>query len=285
MERGLIVMNIPFQIQVAQDRYIRGDVFPSIHQSQGILIICHGYKGFKDWGMFPYVAQKFSEHYDVITFNFSHNGVGNELFDFTELEKFAVNTYSRELEDLDILIGSIRQGKIPINHEISLRSHPLFLLGHSRGAGVCLVYSFDYPEFVQGVISWNGVTDLDLFSDEEKSEMKSKGRAYVYNGRTKQHMPLDLVILEDIEEHEERYHILERIKLATTPIVLIQGSEDFQKLRKGSTLLLQANPSIPWIQIPEGNHTFKAVHPFQGTTEPLEEAIIQTMKCLEAWTS
>lgn len=38
-----------------------------------------------------------SEHYDVITFNFSHNGVGENLLEFTELETFAVNTYSCEL--------------------------------------------------------------------------------------------------------------------------------------------------------------------------------------------
>lgn len=275
-------MSIPFQIIIDQDRLIRGDVFPSTNKSQGTLVICHGYKGFKDWGMFPYVAEKLSEHYDVITFNFSHNGVGENLLEFTELEKFAVNTYSRELEDLNVLIESIRERKLPINYEI--RNYPIFLLGHSRGAGVSLIYSFDHSNLIQGVISWNGVTDLDLFSDEEKNEMKSKGRAYVYNGRTKQQMPLDLLILEDMKEHQERYHILKRVISAKTPIVLVQGAEDFQKLRKGSSLLLEANPSIPWIQIPDGNHTFRAVHPFQATTEPLEEAIRQTMKCLDIWT-
>jgi pimeloyl-ACP methyl ester carboxylesterase len=277
------MMSIPFHIQIKHDRLIRGDVFPSIHQSHGTLIICHGYKGFKDWGMFPYIAEKLSEQYDVITFNFSHNGVGENLLEFTELEKFAVNTYSRELEDLDILIEHIREGKLPFNHKIL--SYPLFLLGHSRGAGVILIYSFDHPNLIQGVISWNGVTDLDIFSDEEKSEMKSKGRSYVYNGRTQQQMPLDLVILEDMKEHQDRYHILERVKSAKTPIALIQGSEDSQKLRKGSSMLLEAKPSIPWIQVPKGNHTFKSVHPFQGTTAPLEEAITQSKKCLDAWTS
>lgn len=276
-------MSIPFEINIEQDRLIRGDIFPSNHPSQGAIVICHGYKGFKDWGMFPYVAKKLSEHYDVITFNFSHNGVGENLVEFTELEKFAANTYSRELEDLDILIKSISEERLPMNHKI--RNHPLFLMGHSRGAGVCLIYSFDNSDLIQGVISWNGVADLDLFSNEEKNEMKSNGRAYIFNGRTKQQMPLNLEILEDMEEHQERYHILERVKYAKTPITLIQGSEDFQKLRKGSSLLQEANPFISWIEIPGGNHTFKTVHPFQGTTEPLEEAILQTKKCVDSWTS
>ena len=110
--------------------------------------------------------------------------------------------------------------------------------------------------------------------------MKKSGRAYVLNGRTQQLMPIDIEILEDLEKHQERYNILERVKSAKTPIVVIQGTDDFQKLRRGSSLLVESNPSIPWIQIPGGNHTFKTVHPFQGTTEPLEEAINQTKKYL-----
>lgn len=279
-------MSVPFRIDMEANRMIRGDIFPAIQQSQGTVVICHGYKGFKDWGMFPYVAMQLSEYYDVITFNFSHNGVGDDVLEFTELEKFAANTYSRELEDLHILVQHIRGASLPISIEhVEIKKQPLFLLGHSRGAGVSLIYSFDHPNLIQGVISWNGITDLDLFSDEEKNAMQSKGRAYVFNARTKQQMPLNLEIIEDLQQHHERFHIIERVITATTPIVLIQGTKDGQRLREGSSMLVEANPSIPWIHIQGGNHTFQAVHPFQGTTEPLEEAIHQTKQCLASWSS
>jgi pimeloyl-ACP methyl ester carboxylesterase len=274
-------MSLPFQIQMESNRIIRGDVYPAKQLSQGTIVICHGYKGFKDWGMFPYVAKQLSDHFDVITFNFSHNGIGDDLFNFTELEKFAANTYTRELEDLHTLVQHILEGSLPITYEI--RNQPIFLLGHSKGAGVSLIYSFDYPDHIQGVISWNGITNLDLFSVEEKKDMRSKGRTYVYNARTKQQMPLNLELLEDLQKHEDKYHILERVKSAITPIVLIQGTEDGARLREGSAKLVEANSTIDWIQIPGGNHTFNSVHPFQGTTIPLEEAICQTKNYMEDW--
>ena len=50
------------------------------------IILVHGFKGFKDWGSFPYAAKYFAkEGYFVLTFNFSHNGIGDNLTEFTEL--------------------------------------------------------------------------------------------------------------------------------------------------------------------------------------------------------
>jgi pimeloyl-ACP methyl ester carboxylesterase len=267
-------MSIPFKITIDEDRLIRGDFFPSTQESLGTLVICHGFKSFKDWGFFPYTAEQLAQSVKVITFNFSHNGVGEDLHQFSELEKFAANTYTRELEDLQTLIRQIKAGALPLKENIV--SSPLFLLGHSRGAGVSLIYAMDHPEQIDGVISWNGITNVDLFSDEIKERMRQDGRAYIQNARTKQDMPLDLEILDDIEKNRERFDILERVTSGKVPIILIQGTEDGKQLRQGSAKLIEANPSIKWVQIDNGNHTFNAVHPFQGETSPLIEAITHT---------
>ncbi|MNJ58168.1 Alpha/beta hydrolase family protein [compost metagenome] len=149
----------------------------------------------------------------------------------------------------------------------------MFLLGHSRGAGVCLVYALDHPDAVAGVLSWNGITNLDLFTEEQKREMRQNGRSHVMNGRTGQQMPLDVVILDDLERQQERYNILGRIEAASFQVALIQGSDDGAHLRHGSSQLVDIRPDIPWIHIPGGNHTFNTAHPFQGTSAPLEEAL------------
>ncbi|WP_058301795.1 alpha/beta hydrolase family protein [Gorillibacterium timonense] len=271
-------MGVPFEYKLTPNRILRGTVYPSRRETKGILVVCHGYKGFKDWGFFPYIGQKLSERYHVITFNFTHNGIGEDLLEFTELEKFAGNTYSREQEDLSVLIGAIRRGETPLGDTGGLS---VYLLGHSRGAGDCLIYALDHPDEIAGVVSWNGVTNVDLFSDKEKAEMKERGRTYILNGRTKQQMPLNREILDDLEANAERFNILGRISELQPPAVLIQGKDDGERLRKGSAALTQLRPDIPWLQVPGGNHTFGAVHPFQGTTAALEEAIRLTLGWLK----
>lgn len=59
-----------------------------------------------------------------------------------------------------------------------------------------LIYALDHPEDITGVISWNGIAHVDLLTADNKAEMRSTGRSYTLNGRTKQMMPLDLEILE-----------------------------------------------------------------------------------------
>ncbi|SDM92300.1 Alpha/beta hydrolase family protein [Paenibacillus sp. yr247] len=264
----------PFERFIDTDRVVRGDFYEAVSQpARGTLIICHGYKGFKDWGMFPHVAQSLAEVVDVISINFSHNGVGASLLEFTELEKFARDTYSKDLEDLHTVVNDIRK------REESAQK-PILLLGHSRGAGVCLIYALDHPEHIVGVISWNGIANVDLFTEENKAEMRATGRTYTLNGRTKQNMPLDLEILEDMERNRERFDIMGRISAASFPIALIQGTEDGDRGIRGSTRLVEQNPAIRWFRIPKGNHTFGSVHPYQGETEPLKEAISETLKTI-----
>ena len=61
-----------------------------------LVIFCHGYKGYKDWGAWDLVAERFAEEgYFFLKFNFSHNGgtVQNPI-DFPDLEAFAQNNFS-----------------------------------------------------------------------------------------------------------------------------------------------------------------------------------------------
>lgn len=265
----------PFELHIELDRIVRGDFYEAASQpARGTVIICHGYKGFKDWGMFPHVAQALAEDVDVIAINFSHNGVGTNLLEFTELEKFARDTYSKDLEDLHAVLNDIRK------REASVSQKPIILLGHSRGAGVCLIYGLDYSDLIAGVISWNGIANVDLLTEENKAEMRATGRTYTLNGRTKQNMPLDFEILDDMERNRERFDILGRISGAAFPIALIQGTEDGERGIRGSMKLVETNPAIQWIRIPEGNHTFGSVHPYRGETKPLNEAIRETIQTI-----
>ncbi len=71
------------------------------------IVYVHGFKGFKDWGFVPYIGQFLVViGFFVLTFNFSYNGIGENATEFTELEKFAKNTFSREQRELSELIDA-----------------------------------------------------------------------------------------------------------------------------------------------------------------------------------
>src|SRR5213076_864217 len=84
--------------------------------------------GFKDWGFFPYVADRLARAgLAVVSFNFSGAGVGDGSDTFEEPERFGHNTYTNELRDLDIVLDALTQGAFGFQ----LSAYGLF--GHSAG--------------------------------------------------------------------------------------------------------------------------------------------------------
>ncbi|MNI01164.1 Alpha/beta hydrolase family protein [compost metagenome] len=268
------------QTQAKVPLQIRGDIRVRLEDAsirKPILIVSHGFKGFKDWGLFPYAASRFAEaNFYVITFNFSCNGVGQT--DFDELEKFAVNTYSREQADLALLIQAIEQGILP--HAEYADSSRIYLLGHSRGGGNSLIFAADQPQ-IGKVVTWNGNAKADLFDDAFKAHIAEYGVAYVSNARTQQDMPIRAVFYEDLKINQERFDIVKRLKQLRIPVLQVQGLEDSPRLKAGFELLKAGAPEHAVVEIPGANHTFGAVHPFVGTTPYLEEVIELTIEFLQ----
>lgn len=257
-----------------EDRVIRGDVFTKAEQAAPTLVICHGFKGFKNWGFFPYAAESLAKKgFTVISFNFSMNGVGEELFHFTEMDKFARNTFSREQEDLALLFHSLRERSLPLTEAID--PNRLGLIGHSRGGGNSLLYAFE-DTAIRSVVTWNGISDVDFFPPDLKKQMQIHGAALIPNARTGQQMPIQKEVLDDIEANHSRFNILERLASFTRPLLIIQGEADQPRLVEGAHKMAETAPKAT-LQILKGaDHTFGAVHPFQGTTPDLEEALQQT---------
>src|ERR1700690_2221662 len=81
--------------------------FENDEKQRPVVIYAHGFNGFKDWGNFDLIAKKFAaQGYAFVKFNFSHNGTTPEHpEEFTDLEAFGNNNYSKELEDLRLVIN------------------------------------------------------------------------------------------------------------------------------------------------------------------------------------
>ena len=72
-----------------------------------LVIFAHGYKGYKDWGAWNLMAEKFAEAgFFFVKFNFSHNGTTLEKpLEFDDLEAFGNNNFSKEMSDYDEVLN------------------------------------------------------------------------------------------------------------------------------------------------------------------------------------
>ncbi|PTM57510.1 alpha/beta hydrolase family protein [Desmospora activa] len=271
----------PFHLSLPQEeRVIRGEVrlTPST-QPLPTVILCHGFKGFRRWGFFPYAAEALAQAgFAVITFDFSMNGIGADGENFTELDRFAHNTYSREQEDLARILQALKQQELPQSDAIDPQR--LALVGHSRGGANSLLFALDHRE-VDRVILWNSIARPDLFSPELKERIRREGRATIPNARTGQDMPIDREVLDDLEANRERYELLQRLKGYEKPVLILHGDADLSVPPDTAKRLAAAIPTHKTHFLAGANHTFGAVHPFQGTTPQLEEAVRHTVSFLQ----
>ena len=126
---------------------------------KGIVILSHGFKGFKDWGAFPLMATALTQHhFACITFNFSHNGTTVEQPDsFADIEAFGNNNISKEVDDLGVVIEFAMQ-----HFNLIQTSIPIYLLGHSRGGGISILKAAEDRNITK-VAVWGSVSEFGNF--------------------------------------------------------------------------------------------------------------------------
>jgi len=180
-----------FDIPCKDGLTIRGEVYPA-EPSLGTVILCHGFKGFAHWGFFPYLAQTLAENgLTAITFDFSGSGIGRDRESYAEPEAFAGNTFSRELEDLELVVDYAKRRK--------LITGKFGLFGHSRGGGIAILFATAADSDVSSLATWAAISFPNRWSDENAATWRRQGYADVTNSRTGQVMRMGTALLDDIE--------------------------------------------------------------------------------------
>jgi pimeloyl-ACP methyl ester carboxylesterase len=239
-----------------------------------LLIFCHGFKGFKDWGCFPYMLDKIAgENIFTVSFNFSLNGVDNEKdnpIDFERLDDFARNTFSEELDDLGCVIDFLEKEKDKYNYNFDT----LILAGHSRGGGIAILKTAE-DNRIKKLVTLASVAEFNRYGEETKRMWKERGFIEALNTRTKQKMRMNVSLLEDLEKNYLRLDIAKAMRKTGVPVLIIHGSEDMavEKSEAETLYELCRKEKAILIILEKTGHTFGAVHPFAGTTAHLENVI------------
>ncbi len=262
-----------YQLEVGPQRVIRGTVElpPEERWPAPVVLFCHGFKGFKDWGGWPWFTRRLAERGFVVNrFNFSLAGVGQSLDAHDEPEKFARNTFGAELDDLHFLLSHREQWGAPAR----ALGESLGLVGHSRGGLVSLLFAHEEPS-VGAVVTLSAPGHSDRFSEAMKEEWRRRGFLEVVNARTGQVLHMEVSILDDFEAHRERYDVARALKRRSAPTLVIHGQEDEAVDPLEADFIWQAlgQQKKERVILPATGHTFGTSHPFQGPTPELEEIL------------
>ena len=247
-----------------------------------VVIVCHGFKGFKDFAFFPYTSRKLCEQgFTVVTMNFSGNGIGDDPLSFTTLDKFAQNSISQELDDIDAVLDGIASGVLLGTQGDARR---IGIMGHSRGGCTAIVKAALDPR-LKCLVTWASPAALGRYSDEVLRQWKADGRYNFVNARTKQDMFVNYAYLEDIQANRERYSLDLAVSQLTIPYMTVHGTEDESvSVEAAHRLHGCAKTGQAGLALVEGGtHTFRTKHPFEGSTPALDQAIDQTVAWFRRW--
>ncbi|MDY0083312.1 MAG: alpha/beta hydrolase [Ignavibacteriaceae bacterium] len=237
------------------------------------LILVHGFKGFKDWGFFPFTSERLTKcGYFVVSFNFSHNGVNNKDSDLFDVITFAKNTVSLEVSELVQIIRAYKTGFF--GNDIYGK---IGLIGHSRGGGVAILSSM--IESADAYVVWASVAKFDRYTERQITEWRKQRIIEVVNSRTKQVLQMNVEVLEDIEKNKNNsLSVQKAVKNLNKPLLIIHGTEDLTvPVVEGEQIYNWSNKSITEFEkIPACGHTFDIVHPFAGSNKKFDVVLNKT---------
>lgn len=247
----------------------RGSIRPAV-------LVLHGFKGFKDWGMFPPLSQRLAEAgFIVVSPNLSGSGVDDEG-DFSLPERFGHNTFSAEVEDVRRVIDALMAGQLGVPTPSSLG-----LVGHSRGGGIAILQAARDPR-VRTLVTWAAISSVERWPDLQRSSWRAAGRTDIQNARTGQVLPLYTDVLDDIEQNASALDIEAAGRRIRIPWLVIHGTEDESVPFAEAERLKAASvrPDTRLLPIEGGGHTFGAVHPWRSTTPELATVFDATLAWL-----
>jgi pimeloyl-ACP methyl ester carboxylesterase len=243
------------------------------NQPKPVVIFCHGYKGYKDWGAWNLMANAFADAgFFFVKFNFSHNGgTVNQPIDFPDLEAFGNNNYTKELDDLETVIDWISSNP---NYKSEIQLDKVSLIGHSRAGGTVTIKAAE-DNRIKKIISLAGVCDFTKRSatSGDLEQWKKDGVKYVLNGRTKQQMPHFYQFYEDFKQNENRLNIQRAVSKLSIPYLIIHGDNDTSVFIDEAQKLHSWNSKSQLEIIENANHVFNTSHPWEKETlsEELEK--------------
>jgi len=242
-------------------------------EARPAVVVCHGFKGFKDWGFFPPTAERLAlAGFTAVTFNFSGSGVGEDGESFDELDRWGRQTVSGDLADLETVVGYVA----------GLGAPWIGLLGHSRGGATALLHAAR-DDRVRALATWSAVCRYLRWSEDEVEAWRRDGRLDVLNLRTGQVLPVGRGLLDDLESNGEgSLDVLGAAARLRIPWLIVHGTADETVPQGDARRLREASASgggsgeTLWVE--GAGHTFGVRHPWAGSSPAFDQVLSRTVE-------
>jgi uncharacterized protein len=240
------------------------------------VLVLHGFKGFKDWGMFPPLAERLAlAGFSAVSPNLSGSGV-DDAGEFTLPERFGHNTFSAELQDVGTVVDALMHGGLAVPAPSMLG-----LIGHSRGGGVAVLQTAKDPR-VRALVTWAAIASVERWPLDQRTAWRATGQSQVLNSRTGQVLPLYTDVLDDIEQNSDALDIETAAGRIAIPWLLVHGTND-ESVGFSEAELLKAATSprtSRLMPVEGGGHTFGATHPWRSATPQIHTVFDATIEWL-----
>lgn len=260
----------PFEIEGADGGPLRGGLYAAPTDEPRAVLLCHGFRGYKDWGFIPLLASTIAaQGTTTVAFNMSGSGVASADGAFTERERFRKNTYRAELDDIDRVARwlSARLGA-------GENGASLGLIGHSRGGAMALLHAASHPE-VRGVVTLAAPSRIGVWPDAAFEAWRDRKPHIVRDFRTRAELPLGPEIYDDIVRNGAAYDLRRAAGSLTIPYLVVQGDRDRSvPLEEGQTLASWGpQETTELVVIENAGHSFQAGDKIRRTPPQLLEMI------------
>lgn len=263
---------------------LRFDIrFVDTKEQHPLFLFLHGFQSFRNWGFIPYLCGKIAEKgFIALNLDFSNNGIVSENPIKFDVETFAKNTITKEIEDLDNLM-KILLDENKWNNQLHLALNNwngnIHIAGHSRGAGIAIIAAEKYQE-IRKLVLLSAISDFNRYTPRLIDKWIKDGFLEFNHLPSNQKLRMNSTYILDIIDNQEKYNLKKIMQKLDKPILIIAGDNDLTT-PTAESLELKENYEkyrdnkknhCNFVVIKKANHLFNCNHPFSGSVY-LDEAI------------
>jgi len=271
----------PFELEAPSGRRLEGVLdLPASFAPVPVIVCAHGFKGFMEYGFFPYLAELLAGRgFVVVRFNFSSAGMrpGDERV--TDPEAFKRGLISEDRSELLAVLAAVATDRLAPGRVDDRR---IGLMGHSRGGGTAVLAAADpdWRERIGALVTWAAISTYARFPESEQRVWRERGEYPILNTRTGQLLGLGVEVLDDVIAHRGELDILAAARRRRAPWLILHGDlDETVPVEEARTLYGAAAEPRELHVVAGGDHGLGGRHPFQGP----RPTVIEAMNLTQRW--